>query len=56
MCVEPLGRGPNVGDHSASMTYGREGIIHGFRCYLLQDEKGEPGPVHQVIPSLAGLK
>ena len=50
--VEPLGRGPNVGDHSASMTYGREGIIHGFRCYLLQDEKGEPAPVHSIASGL----
>ncbi|MBX3751123.1 MAG: tryptophan synthase subunit beta [Opitutaceae bacterium] len=50
--VEPLGRGPNVGDHSASMTYGREGIIHGFRCYLLQDDKGEPAPVHSIASGL----
>ena len=50
--VEPLGRGPGIGDHSASMTYGREGIIHGFRCYLLQDDKGEPAPVHSIASGL----
>ncbi len=50
--VEPLGKGSNVGDHSASMTYGREGIIHGFRCYLLQDDKGEPAPVHSIASGL----
>ena len=50
--VEPLGQGPEPGRHSASMTYGREGIIHGFRCYLLQDEKGEPAPVHSIASGL----
>jgi tryptophan synthase beta chain len=50
--VEPLGKGPSIGDHSASMTYGREGIIHGFRCYLLQDDHGEPSPVHSIASGL----
>jgi tryptophan synthase beta subunit len=50
--VEPLGKGPLPGEHSASMTYGREGIIHGFRCYLLQDETGEPAPVHSIASGL----
>jgi tryptophan synthase beta subunit len=34
------------------MTYGREGIIHGFRCYLLQNEAGEPAPVHSIASGL----
>ncbi|NLF23982.1 MAG: tryptophan synthase subunit beta [Lentisphaerae bacterium] len=50
--VEPLGRGPAVGDHAATMTYGREGIIHGFKCYLLQDEAGEPSPVYSCASGL----
>ena len=50
--VEPLGKGPAIGEHSASMTYGREGIIHGFKCYLLQDDKGEPAPVHSIASGL----
>ena len=40
--VEPMGRGPATGDHAATMTYGMPGIIHGFKCYLLQYEAGEP--------------
>ncbi|NTV40197.1 MAG: tryptophan synthase subunit beta, partial [Demequinaceae bacterium] len=36
--VEPLGRGTAVGDNAATMTYGTPGVIHGFNCYLLQDE------------------
>lgn len=50
--VEPLGKGGNIGDHSATMTYGREGVIHGFRCYLLQDENGEPALVHSIASGL----
>ncbi|MEN9975310.1 MAG: tryptophan synthase subunit beta [Verrucomicrobiota bacterium] len=50
--VEPLGKGTTLGEHSATMTYGMEGVIHGFRCYLLQDEKGEPAPVHSIASGL----
>jgi len=34
--VEPLGRGEALGDHASTMTYGSEGVIHGFKCYLLK--------------------
>jgi tryptophan synthase beta chain len=50
--VEPLGRGAATGDHAATMTYGSEGVIHGFRCYLLQDEAGEPAPVYSCASGL----
>jgi tryptophan synthase beta subunit len=50
--VEPLGRGGKLGDHAASMTYGKEGVIHGFKCYLLQNEDGSPAPVHSCASGL----
>ncbi|MBE6689451.1 MAG: tryptophan synthase subunit beta [Ruminococcaceae bacterium] len=50
--VEPLGRGPSVGDHAASITYGKKGILHGFESYLLQDENGEPLPVYSIASGL----
>jgi tryptophan synthase beta subunit len=50
--VEPLGRGTEPGQHAASMTYGMEGIIHGFRCYLLQNEDGSPAPVYSCASGL----
>ena len=50
--VEPLGRGPATGDHAASMTYGHEGVLHGFNSYLLQDDKGEPSPVYSIASGL----
>ncbi|QHI68414.1 tryptophan synthase subunit beta [Tichowtungia aerotolerans] len=50
--VEPLGRGPGTGEHAATMTYGMPGIIHGFKCYMLQDEQGEPAPVYSIASGL----
>jgi tryptophan synthase beta chain len=50
--VEPAGVSLNIGDHAATMTLGTPGIIHGFKCYLLQDEKGEPGPVYSCASGL----
>lgn len=50
--VEPAGRGFDVGDHAATITKGSPGLIHGFKCYLLQDENGEPQPVYSVASGL----
>jgi tryptophan synthase beta chain len=50
--VEPLGKGPAVGDHAATMSYGREGVIHGFKCYLLQNDDGSPAPVYSCASGL----
>ena len=50
--VEPGGTSDTKGDHAATMTFGKPGIIHGFKCYLLQDEKGEPDPVYSVASGL----
>jgi tryptophan synthase beta chain len=50
--VEPAGTSLNLGDHAATMKFGTPGIIHGFKCYMLQDEKGEPAPVYSVASGL----
>lgn len=50
--VEPAGRSLDSGNHAATMTLGKPGIIHGFKCYLLQDEKGEPDAVYSVASGL----
>ena len=34
------------------MTYGREGVMHGFNSYMLQNEKGEPDPVYSIASGL----
>ncbi|MFO7612562.1 MAG: tryptophan synthase subunit beta [Clostridia bacterium] len=50
--VEPLGTGTKIGEHAASLTYGSEGIMHGFNSIMLQDENGEPAPVYSVASGL----
>lgn len=46
--VEPLGRGSKLGDHAASLTYGEEGVMHGFNSIMLKDKDGEPAPVYSI--------
>ena len=51
--VEPAGRDLDVpGEHAATMTKGEPGVMHGFKSYMLQDEKGEPGDVYSVASGL----
>jgi len=50
--VEPGGLSLNLGDHAATMVKGTAGLIHGFKCYVLQDEKGNPSPVYSVASGL----
>jgi tryptophan synthase beta chain len=50
--VEPLGKGTQPGDHAATMTYGKPGILHGFKSYLLQHDDGSPTPVHSIASGL----
>jgi tryptophan synthase beta chain len=50
--VEPMGKGENLGDHSATLTYGKEGVMHGFNSIMLSDENGEPAPVHSIASGI----
>ena len=50
--VEPLGRGPKMGDNAASVTYGKEGVMHGFNSIMLADENGDPAPVYSNASGL----
>ena len=50
--VEPLGKGPKLGDHAASLQYGEEGVMHGFNSIMLKDENGDPAPVYSVASGL----
>lgn len=46
--VEPMGKGENIGEHSATLTYGEEGIMHGFNSIMLKDKDGNPAPVYSI--------
>lgn len=50
--VEPAGLGLETGKHAAPLAAGEPGVIHGFRCYLMQDENGEPLLTHSISAGL----
>ena len=50
--VEPLGKGEKLGEHAASLTYGEEGIMHGFNSIMLKDQKGDPAPVYSIASGI----
>ncbi len=50
--VEAGGRGMNVGEHAATLTLGRPGVLHGTMSYVLQDDDGQTSPVHSVSAGL----
>ena len=50
--VEPSGLSLKDGEHAATLTLGKPGVLHGFKSYLLQDEKGDPLKVYSVASGL----
>ena len=50
--VEPLGLGSKLGENAASLSYGSEGIMHGFNSIMLKDEGENPAPVYSVASGL----
>ena len=50
--VEPAGLGLDTPDNAATLTLGSKGAIHGFECYNLQDEEGNPLPVYSIASGL----
>jgi tryptophan synthase beta chain len=50
--VEAAGFGLNSDKHSATLTKGREGILHGMKTYLLQNKEGQVSEVHSISAGL----
>jgi tryptophan synthase beta chain len=50
--VEAAGKGIETGEHAASITGGRPGVLHGNRTFLLQDDDGQ---IHEAFSISAGL-
>ncbi len=50
--VEPAGEGLDTQRHSATLTKGRPGHLHGMTCYVLEDAKGNPASVHSIASGL----
>jgi len=50
--VEAAGKGIETGEHAASITGGRAGVLHGNRTFLLQDDDGQ---IQEAYSISAGL-
>ena len=50
--VEAGGLGIDTDKHAATLTLGREGIIHGMKTYVLQNKYGQILPVHSISAGL----
>ena len=50
--VEAAGEGVSTGKHSASLTAGRVGVLHGNRTYVLQNEDGQVIETHSISAGL----
>jgi tryptophan synthase beta chain len=50
--VEAGGQGIDTGKHSATLSAGSQGILHGMLSYLLQDEYGQIVDTHSISAGL----
>jgi len=50
--VEAAGKGIETGEHAASLSGGRPGVLHGNRTYLLQDADGQITEAHSISAGL----
>ncbi|MFI5397890.1 MAG: tryptophan synthase subunit beta [Candidatus Binatia bacterium] len=50
--VEAAGDGLESGRHSASISAGQVGVLHGKKTYVLQDELGQIRSAHSIAPGL----
>ncbi|HET7369556.1 MAG TPA: tryptophan synthase subunit beta [Gammaproteobacteria bacterium] len=50
--VEAGGKGEGEGQHAASLSAGRPGVLHGNRTYILEDAAGQILPTHSISAGL----
>jgi tryptophan synthase beta chain len=50
--IEAGGRGSGLGENSATLSFGRPGVLHGSFSLLLQDEDGQIQETHSVSAGL----
>ncbi|NWF88987.1 MAG: tryptophan synthase subunit beta [Ignavibacteriaceae bacterium] len=50
--IEAAGLGLHTNQHSATLSLGKQGIFHGMKTYLLQDDDGQISPVHSISAGL----
>ena len=52
IAVEAAGHGINSGQHAASLSGGKPGILHGNKTYLLQSKDGQIDEAHSISAGL----
>jgi tryptophan synthase beta chain len=50
--VEAGGRGNKLGEHSATLSYGKPGVLHGTQTMLLYDQNGQIQETHSISAGL----
>lgn len=50
--VEPLGKGKEIGKNAASVTFGKEKVLHGFNSLVLLNEDGTPANASSIASGL----
>jgi len=52
IAVEAGGRGNTMGNHAAAINFGRPGVLHGAKSFLLQNPSGQISEVHSISAGL----
>jgi tryptophan synthase beta chain len=50
--IEASGKGIESGEHAATLSAGRVGVLHGSKSYLLQDDDGQIIPAYSISAGL----
>jgi tryptophan synthase beta chain len=50
--IEASGKGIETGQHAATLSAGRVGVLHGSKSYLLQDDDGQIIPAYSISAGL----
>ena len=50
--VEPMGKGPEIGKNAATMSFGKEQVLHGFNSIVLQNPDGTPANAYSIASGL----
>ena len=50
--VEPMGKGEEIGNNAASITFGKEKVLHGFNSLVLENPDGSPATAYSIASGL----
>ena len=50
--VEPMGKGQEIGNNAATITFGKEKVLHGFNSLVLENPDGSPATAYSIASGL----